>query len=144
MTKENLDANNFNRELIELRSLFHNNPEIGFSEYWTTARICEYLSKLECDVIFGDKLFEGYTNTELLNNWNNDKFTDAIDNYKNDIWISKLNGKTGAVAIIKGKSPGENIGFRVDIDGLNIEESIDVSHKTYKNNFISTNKRMHA
>ena len=44
----NLDLN----QLIKWRREFHRFPEIGWSEFWTTSRIADYLEDLGCFEIF--------------------------------------------------------------------------------------------
>ncbi len=125
--------------------MFHQNPEIGFAEFWTTARICEYLSGLNCDLFYGAALYDDFPEPELLKKWDNEIYESAKERYKEDAWIPRLNGRTGLVAVIKGKQPGPNVGFRVDMDGLPIiEESNEASHIPLVEGFHSTNKNMHA
>jgi aminobenzoyl-glutamate utilization protein A len=134
----------FPTELKKLRRMFHKNPEIGFAEFWTTARICEYVSQLNCDLLYGTELYDNFPEPELLKKWDNELHESAKEHYKEDEWIAKLNGRTGLVAIIKGKQPGPNVCFRFDIDGLPIEESNEASHIPFMEGFNSTNKNMHA
>ena len=44
----NLDLN----QLVKWRREFHRFPEIGWSEFWTTSRIADYLEDLGCFEIF--------------------------------------------------------------------------------------------
>ena len=44
----NLDLN----QLVKWRREFHRFPEIGWSEFWTTSRIADYLEGLGCFEIF--------------------------------------------------------------------------------------------
>ena len=44
----NLDLN----QLVKWRREFHRFPEIGWSEFWTTSRIADYLEDLDCFEIF--------------------------------------------------------------------------------------------
>lgn len=134
----------FPAELKRLRRMFHKNPEIGFAEFWTTARICEYVSQLNCDLLYGADLFDNFPEPALLKKWDKQMYESAKEQYKGDKWISKLNGRTGLVAIIRGKQAGPSICFRFDIDGLPIEESNEESHIPFMEGFNSTNKYMHA
>jgi aminobenzoyl-glutamate utilization protein A len=134
----------FQAELKRLRRMFHKNPEIGFAEFWTTARICEYVSQLNCNLLAGEDLYDNFPEPELLNKWDKEIYESAKEQYKDDEWIARLNGRTGLVAIIKGKQTGPNVCFRFDIDGLPIEESKEESHIPFREGFNSTNKNMHA
>jgi len=132
-------------ELIKLRRMFHQNPEIGFTEFWTTARICEYLEPLHCQLLYGDKLKAALLEPDLLAARQNQlAYKVAAEKCISDPWIEKLQGITGLVAIIKGKKPGPKFGFRVDIDGLPIVESTENAHLPYREGFASSNGFMHA
>ncbi|PIE34564.1 peptidase [candidate division KSB3 bacterium] len=133
------EAELFN-ELQTIRRKFHQYPEIGGHEFWTTARICEYLDALDCTLLYGDQLYRDFPAPELLTLW-----PDELPKADNgDEWIGKLHGRTGAIAIIQGKQEGPTFGFRVDIDGLPIKESHDPSHRPYAEGFQAMNDNMHA
>jgi len=140
----NINENELLTELKTLRRMFHKNPEIGFNEFWTTARICEYLDKLNCTLLYGNSLYDNFSEPELLKSWSDKAYKSAKERYDNDEWISKLGGRTGLVAIIQGKEAGPEIGFRFDIDGLPIKESSENSHTPYAEGFNSINENMHA
>jgi len=131
-------------ELKTLRRMFHKNPEIGFNEFWTTARIYEYLDKLNCTILYGNSLYDNFSEPELLTAWSDNAYKSAKEHYDNDKWIRKLGARTGLVAIIQGNKAGPEIGFRFDIDGLPIEESRENSHTPYSEGFNSINENMHA
>ena len=139
---ENVD--DFSSELIRLRRMFHKKPETGFTEYWTTARICEYLSRFDCSIVYGEELYDNFTDPELLKRWDNDIFLKTKKANKDDKWIARLEGKTGLVAVINGAKPGPNFGFRFDIDGLPIKESDGDEHLPFREGFHSANENMHA
>ena len=55
MNKEGLSDLNLKKWLIKTRREFHQHPELGFQEKWTTARIAEILAYLNIDVqLFDD------------------------------------------------------------------------------------------
>ena len=138
------NENKLLNELKTLRRMFHKNPEIGFNEFWTTARIYEYLDELNCTVLYGNDLYDNFSEPELLTAWNNNAYKSAKERHDNDTWIRKLGGRTGLVAIIQGNKAGSKIGFRFDIDGLPIKESRENSHTPYAEGFNSINGNMHA
>ncbi|WGE15287.1 hypothetical protein PM3_1923 [Pasteurella multocida] len=43
-------------QLIQWRREFHRFPEIGWSEFWTTSRIADYLEEMGFDILLGDKI----------------------------------------------------------------------------------------
>jgi len=131
-------------QLKTLRRMFHQHPETGFKEFWTTARICEYLDSLDCSLLYGDHLYnrikEAGRTTAAPQTGN-----DAIARQQvQDIWIDKLGGRTGAVAIIRGAMPGPKIGFRFDIDALPIRECREKDHLPFREGFSAVNDNMHA
>lgn len=132
-------------ELTRLRRLFHKNPEVGFTEFWTTARICEYLEPLNCHLLYGSTLQSALSEPGLLRARQNERaYGSALEKSADDQWMRKLSGVTGVVALVKGKQPGPKFGFRVDIDGLPIKESQDSDHLPYREGFASVNGCMHA
>ena len=132
-------------ELVRLRRMFHQNPEVGFTEFWTTARICNYLDTLNCDIIFGKQLRAALTKPALLDErLNSNAYDTCLDQFGSDPWIEKSEGITGAVAVFKGAKKGPTFGLRFDIDGLPITESVQNTHLPAKEGFSSTNGNMHA
>ncbi len=131
-------------ELKNLRRMFHRNPETGFTEFWTTARILEYLNKLNCRPLYGEILYNRFPEPDLLEQWDNKSNKTVAKQYDGDEWVKKLGGKTGAVFVIEGGREGPKIGYRFDIDALPIKESKDDSHIPYREGFNSVNENMHA
>ncbi len=127
-------------ELQTVRRMFHRHPETGGHEFWTSARICEYLDPLDCTLVYGEDLYRNFPDPELLSIWQNA----SSGQQHNDVWIDKLDGRTGVVAVIHGKEAGPKVGFRFDIDGLPICESRHNSHLPHAEGFQSGNANMHA
>ncbi len=141
------------QHLIKLRRKFHQYPEIGFTEYWTTCNICEYLDQLGYNLNYGKKLYKNaYPNidhiSEIANvdiNKINEAYELTKDKLNDDKWLKDMNGGfTGVIAGLKCSDEGPNIGFRFDIDGLAIKESSENSHFPKAENFESKNENMHA
>ena len=131
-------------ELSRLRRVFHQRPEVGFTEYRTTAAICRYLSQLDCTLFYGDNLYKDFPAPELLEVWKDRRIDDLPADSEGQAWIDRLNGRTGAVAVIKGKRSGPKFGFRFDIDALPIAESTADTHRPFAEGFHATNGNMHA
>ena len=145
MTLPIADQNEFEAELIRFRRLFHRFPETGFTEFRTSARICEALSLLSCRIILGNELRDALTSPAMLDAClNPEAFAQAQKDNPGDKWIRKMNGIPGVVAIFKGKQSGSGFGFRFDMDGLPIKESRQASHPPFQNGFASENDNMHA
>jgi aminobenzoyl-glutamate utilization protein A len=132
-------------ELIRLRRLFHRNPETGFTEFWTTARICEVLEPLNGALLYGKDLKSALTEPGWMDHLLNQKAYDqCLEKYPDDPWIPRLEGIPGVVAIFNGGVKGPTMGFRFDMDGLPIQEACVETHLPFKNGFASTNGNMHA
>ncbi len=134
-------------DLVELRREFHQNPEPGWREFWTTARIVEEIERIGVDEIHigpdaintGKRL--GVPDEQELSTWL-EKARDDID--RPDVLDKIAGGNTGVVAVVE-KGSGPCVGLRVDIDALPINESSDTSHAPTANGYRSTNDGfMHA
>jgi len=95
-------------ELKNPRRMFHQRPEIGFHEFWTTARICEYLSRLNCTLFYGDGLYRDFPEPELLSVWK-DKIADNAANIIADTaqFELDLRGETNAICDYLDRRAGE-------------------------------------
>lgn len=141
---ETSDESKLLAEMSHLRRVFHQRPEVGFTEYRTTAAVCRYLSRLDCTLLYGDNLYQDFPAPELLKVWEDYRIDDLTADNEEQAWIDRLNGRTGAVAVIKGKTAGPRFGFRFDIDALPIAESRDDTHRPFAEGFHATNGNMHA
>jgi aminobenzoyl-glutamate utilization protein A len=135
--------------LITLRRAFHQYPEVGFTEFWTTSKICELLSDWGYELFYGKALYtedslkriRGIVAEKIRDN----AYALAQKKLHDHQWLDHLKGGcTGVIAHLKGTQPGPKIGFRFDIDGLPIQESTDPTHIPFEQGFISTNSNMHA
>lgn len=133
--------------LIELRREFHQYPEPGWCEFWTTARIVEELERIGADEMHvGPDALDtnerlGVPDDEELSNWL-EKAKSETD--RTDILEQIEGGNTGVVAVVE-RGEGPSVGLRVDIDALPIEESADDEHTPTAKGFRSNNEGfMHA
>jgi aminobenzoyl-glutamate utilization protein A len=133
--------------LSELRREFHQYPEPGWREFWTTARIVEELERIEVDEIHvgpaamnSDERL-GVPDDEELAHWF-DKAKSKTD--RTDIFKQIEGGNTGVVAVVD-RGDGPSVGLRADIDALPINESSDDDHVPASEGFRSNNEGfMHA
>ena len=135
------------QELIDLRREFHEFPEPGWREFWTTARIVEELERLGVDQIHvgADALAPeerlGVPDERELSEWL-DRAAARTD--RTDVLEQVEGGHTGVVAVVE-RGDGPTVGLRVDIDALPITESSDGDHKPTAEGFRSENEGyMHA
>lgn len=134
-------------DLVELRRLFHRNPEPGWCEFWTTAKIVEELERIGVDEIHvGPDAIDseerlGVPDEEELSSW----METARDEIDDHAVLDKIaGGNTGVVAVIDN-GEGPCVGLRVDIDALPIDESTDTDHAPAADGFRSRNDGfMHA
>lgn len=81
-------------EIVENRRWFHANPELGFEEHKTAAKI-----------------------VEILKSYGIEEITEGV-------------GRTGVVALIRGKTDGPCIALRADIDALPLQETSQFDYKS--------------
>ena len=135
--------------LITLRRAFHQYPEVGFTEFWTTSKICESLSKWEYELFYGHDLYTQESRQRLRrivdDTVQQKAYQSAREKLHDHQWLDHLKGGyTGVIAHLRGREPGPKVGFRFDIDGLPIQESTDPTHIPFERGFVSTNSNMHA
>lgn len=133
--------------LVELRRDFHQNPEPGWCEFWTTARIVEEIERIGADEIhIGPDALDteerlGVPDERELTTWL-ERARNEID--RPDVIEKVAGGNTGVVASIDN-GEGPCVGLRVDIDALPIAEATDADHTPAVDGFRSTNEGfMHA
>ncbi|MDG5817677.1 amidohydrolase [Natronococcus sp. A-GB7] len=136
-----------NGDLRELRRLFHRNPEPGWCEFWTTAKIVEEIERIGVDEIHvGPDAIDseqrlGVPDEQELSSWM-ERAKDELDDHA--VLDEVAGGNTGVVAVIDN-GEGPCVGLRVDIDALPIDESTDSDHAPAAEGFRSTNDGfMHA
>lgn len=136
------------RELSETRRAFHRAPELSWTEYQTTARLCEALEALGFEVQWGRALYGDRRPSNPP-----DRDTDAAAFARagqslgaGNRYLSSMQGnRTGLVASLDGSGDGPVFGFRFDIDALPIRESEDSGHLPAREGFASTHPGiMHA
>jgi aminobenzoyl-glutamate utilization protein A len=114
MTSYQINENEELAELVKIRRAFHRNPELGFAEFWTTARIVEYLEPLGCQLLYGDRLRDSLLDTELLSkNQNGMDYTHEKEKCCTDDWIDKIQRITGLVAITKRQRSRTKVCFSI-------------------------------
>lgn len=132
--------------LVTLRRNLHRHPEPAWREFYTTARIVEEIRAIGVDELAvgpdaydpGDRMAVPDADLEP---W----IERARERGADDALLERMTGgNTGAVAVLD-RGDGPEIGLRVDIDGLFIDESTQETHDPATEGFRSEiDGTMHA
>ena len=137
---------NSTEQMNAWRRDFHQYPEVGWTEFRTASIIAYELNNLGFQVQVGKEVVSenrmGVPSDEMLTK----VFHSAKENGGHSEYIEKMiGGYTGVVGSIVGDKPGPTIGFRFDMDALDILESKDPLHLPKGEGFVSQYEgRMHA
>jgi len=131
--------------LKELRRELHRHPEIGWTEYWTTARLLTELRTLGYDVQYGKGLYPAELRHKLPPaDVDAAAYLSAVQSFDEGVLAPMKGGFTGLIARKVFGKGGPKIGFRFDLDGLPITESQLPEHIPAREGFNSENGCMHA
>jgi len=133
--------------LVTLRRDLHRHPEVGWTEFYTTARIVEELERIGVDELhLGPEVLArdarlGVPDEERIEA----AYQRALEAGAEEAVLERLTGGyTGAVAVVE-RGEGPTVALRVDIDGLPREESTDADHHPASEGFRSEHEgEMHA
>lgn len=133
------------RALIELRRDLHAHPEMGWTEFYTTARLAIELDQLGYSLYFGTEA----VNEEMrLGVPDDPELEQALERARRDGAPEKYLAKMGEIpGLVAEKKYGEGptIAVRVDIDALEIPEASDEDHVPASEQFASRHPGlMHA
>ncbi|EXI61756.1 peptidase M20 [Mannheimia granulomatis] len=132
-------------QLIQLRREFHKFPETGWSEFWTTSKIADYLEEIGFQILLGKEIihpdFVRGRNKALVKKG----IQRAINYGANPKWLEKMDGYTGCVAVFDSGKPGKTVALRFDIDCVDVSETKSPKHRANQLGFASINEgEMHA
>ncbi|MCU9998398.1 M20 family metallo-hydrolase [[Pasteurella] aerogenes] len=132
-------------KLTKWRREFHRFPEIGWSEFWTTSRIADYLEEMGFDILLGKQIIHPDFVRGRQQKVVEKGLQNAIAYGAKTKWLDKMDGYTGCVAILDSGKPGKTLALRFDIDCVNITETTDPQHLPNQLDFRSLNDGfMHA
>lgn len=141
---EKMDA--WERRTVVYRRLFHKYPEPGWLTFFATIFIAEHLEKAGFKVLVGreilkdEKRMDPPTEEETAL-WEQRAVKLAIEQGiaedKVATWITRMDHRTGIVAILDTKREGKTKAFRFDMDALTVAESMDVDRVPVKEQFVS-------
>ncbi len=128
-------------EAVAWRRQLHRNPQPGWLEFYSTGFVASKLAEWGYDLLLGkDAIAENerliLPDTATLEA----EYRRAIEaGVREDFIAPARGGLTGVAGVLRGSSPGPVIGFRFDIDSLEITESGDPSHRPAAEAFVSRN-----
>ena len=133
------------QQLVQWRREFHRFPETGWTEFWTTSRIADYLEQMGFEILLGNQII----NRDFVRGRRQAVVEKGLENAvaygANKKWLDKMDGYTGCVAVLDSGKPGKTVALRFDIDCVNVTETSAPEHIPNKEGFSSLNDGfMHA
>lgn len=135
----------YDEQLVALRRKLHAYPEIGWSEFTTTAIVVDHLREYGFEVLLGEKVIKRDAALGMDPAVVEDGIARARQNGVSDDLLAEMDGLTGAVGVWDTGRPGPVIALRFDIDCNAVQETDDPQHVPNKLGFRSERKlHMHA
>ena len=134
-------------DLPAIRRKFHEYPETLWTEFWTTAKICEYLEQLGFTLTIGGDIIQPDLRQMVPEDIEIETaYQRALNLGANPKYLEKMKGGlTGVMGIIDTRKSGPTFQYEVDIDGLPMKESSDENHVPFKEGWYSKNEgKMHS
>lgn len=134
------------QRLIQLRREFHAHAETGWTEFWTTAKIAGVLKSLGFRVSVGKEILDlesvmGRPSEDEIANY----IERAVHQGADPEWIKRMDGYTGALAVLDTGKKGPTLAFRFDIDAVDVAEAAEEKHRPFREGFASMNENaMHS
>ena len=134
-------------EMVAWRRDLHLYAESGWVEFRTATLVAEALHQMGYDLAMGRDVVDAESrmglpdSATLAREFDRARAQGAIEK-----WLPAFEGGfTGIVATLDTGRPGPTLGFRVDMDALDLNERLDESHRPYREGFASCNPgMMHA
>ena len=134
------------KKMVAYRRLFHKYPEPGWLTFFATIFIAEHLEKAGFKVYVGreilkdEKRMDPPTEEETIL-WEQRAVKLAaeqgIAEESVEAWMTRMDHRTGIVAILDTKRDGKTKAFRFDMDALTVTESMDADRVPVKEKFVS-------
>ncbi len=140
-------VNSLAPKLSHWRRDFHHYAESGWVEFRTATLVAEELQQLGYSLALGREVVNESSRMGLPDELTLQReFERARQQGALAQWIAAFEGGfTGIVATLDTGRPGPVMAFRVDMDALDLSEEQDVSHRPYRDGFVSCNAgMMHA
>jgi aminobenzoyl-glutamate utilization protein A len=126
-------------DAVEWRRQLHRNPQPAWLEFYATGFVAEKLAAWGYDLLLGKDIIAAekrvlVPDPEILQA----EYDRAIRAGASEKFLAPAKGGfTGVVGVLRGALPGPTIGFRFDIDALEVVESSESSHRPAADGFIS-------
>lgn len=126
-------------EAVEWRRQLHRYPQPAWLEFFATAFVAEKLDAWGYDLLLGKDIIATdkrllVPDPEILQA----EYDRAVKaGVKEEFLAPSKGGFTGVVGVLKGGLPGPTIGFRFDMDALDVVESNEPSHRPATAGFVS-------
>ncbi|SMG41609.1 amidohydrolase [Dethiosulfovibrio salsuginis] len=126
------------RDLIETRRELHAHPEAGWTEFWTTAYVASSLEDIGYSVSVGKDVID---QSAIMGRPDDvdEHIERALSQGADPLWIDKMGGYTGAMAVLDTRRPGPVVAFRFDIDCVETIEAEGEDHLPSREGFRSIN-----
>ncbi|PJG82900.1 M20 family metallo-hydrolase [Caviibacterium pharyngocola] len=132
-------------QLIKLRREFHQFPEIGWGEFYTTAKIADYLAAMGFEVLLGKQIIHPDFVRGRDEKVVNQSLERAKAQHASPDRLAQMDGYTGCVGVWDTGKAGKTLVLRFDIDCVNVNETNDPAHLPNQLGFRSINDGlMHA
>ncbi len=124
-------------EVIETRRTLHKRPELGWTEFETTALVIQRLESLGYRVLYGTEVVKPEAALGR-----DPALVEAAEKRARAAGVpeeilKRMGGYTGAVGILDTGRPGPTLAFRCDMDALPIRELATPDHLPAKEGFAS-------
>ncbi len=128
-------------EAVQWRRQLHRNPQPAWLEFYATGFVAEKLAAWGYDLLLGKDIIEADKRVVVPDRQTLEaEYGRAVrSGIKEKFIAAARGGYTGVVGVLKGALPGPVVGFRFDIDSLEILESSDPSHRPAAQGFVSQN-----
>jgi len=139
MSKAEGKAGELKSELVANRRFFHKYPETGWFTFFTTAAIAKKLKEYGYTLKLGREIVkpearEGLGSQEALRSAL-ERAKKLLPKEEHSLLDVMEDGLTGVVAEIDTTREGPLLAFRFDIDGVDVTESKEETHRPFKEGF---------
>ncbi|MEB3100975.1 amidohydrolase [Ferviditalea candida] len=133
--------------LLERRREIHRFPEVGWTEFHTSALVAQYLHEMNWKVKVGREIV---SEEERLGVPSADKLEEHYAEVRSLLPVNPFiehmrGGMTGVIGVLDTGRPGPTIAFRFDLDALPVTETEQSGHFPVRHGFSSVRRgQMHA